>query len=82
MKSKVVDVGRKNDRIITVKLVFEEVLYVTSVYALQIECEVRKKIDEAMQGIPENEDAVIDDDINGHVDSEIVDYERMHVSMN
>jgi hypothetical protein len=44
MKSKVVNAGRKSDRIITVKLVFEgKILNVISAYMPHVECEEREK---------------------------------------
>jgi len=44
MKSKVVDVGKKSDRIMTVKLVFEEkVLNIVGAYVPQVGCEEREK---------------------------------------
>jgi len=44
MKSKIVDVGRKSDRIMTVILVFKEkVLNVISAYAPQVGCGKREK---------------------------------------
>jgi exonuclease III len=56
MKNKVVDERRKSDRIIMVKLIFEErVLNVISVYVLQVGCKEREKeefwqeMDEVMQ---------------------------------
>jgi len=57
-----------------VKFVLEEkVLNAISAYAPQVGCEERQKeqfwreMDEVMQGIPENEDAVIGGDINALV---------------
>ncbi|KAL4142689.1 hypothetical protein QTP88_005099 [Uroleucon formosanum] len=85
MKIKVVDVERKSDRIIMVKLVGEEkVLNVISAYASQVSCEVREKeefwrvMDEVKQGIPDYRDVVIGGDMNGQAGSEKVEYERVH----
>jgi exonuclease III len=70
MKSKVVDVGRKIDRNIMVKLVFEKkLLNVISTYR-QVEYEEREKeeflreIKKIMQEISGNEDNVISGEIN------------------
>jgi len=48
------------------------------VYASQVGCEESEKfwqeINEVMEGIPENEDAVIGGDMNGHVGNERGEY--------
>ncbi|XP_050521934.1 uncharacterized protein LOC126894745 [Daktulosphaira vitifoliae] len=86
MKSKVVEVARKSDRIIVVKLIFEEkVLNVISAYAPQVGCsEIDKEVfwremDEVMQDVPGNEDAVIGGDMNEDVNNDSKGYERVHI---
>ncbi|XP_050523222.1 uncharacterized protein LOC126895426 [Daktulosphaira vitifoliae] len=85
MKSKVVEVTRNSDRIIVVKLIFEKkVLNVISAYVQQVGCdEIDKEVfwremDEVMQGCPDNENAMIGGDMNGHVGNERRGYERVH----
>jgi len=60
-KIKIVDVGRKSDRIIIVKLLCEEkLLNVISTYESQIRCEERekeefwRKMNDVMQRLPGN----------------------------
>ncbi|XP_050524774.1 craniofacial development protein 2-like [Daktulosphaira vitifoliae] len=85
MKSRVVKVARKSDRILVVELIFEEkVLNVISAYVLQVGCdEIYKEVfwremDEVMQGVPGNMDVVIGGDMNGHVGNEWKGNERVH----
>jgi len=85
MKSKVVDVVRKNHRVRVVKLIIEEkVLNIVNVYVLQVGCEEKDKdvfwrvMNKVLQGIQVNEDTVIGGDINEHVGSERRGYERIH----
>ena len=85
MKIEVIHVEKKFDRIIMVKSVGKEkVLNVISAYVPHVGCEVREKeefwreMDEVIQGIPGHEDVVIGGDMNGHVGSEKLEYERVH----
>ncbi|XP_050521633.1 uncharacterized protein LOC126894562 [Daktulosphaira vitifoliae] len=85
MKRRIVEVARKSDRIMVVKLIFEEkVLNVISAYAPQVECDeidmevFCREMDEEMQGVPGNEDVVIGGDMNGHIGNERRGYERVH----
>ncbi|XP_050528181.1 uncharacterized protein LOC126898283 [Daktulosphaira vitifoliae] len=85
MKSKV-EIARNSDRIMVVKLIFEEkVLNVISAYAPEVGCdEINKEVfwremDEVMQGVSGNEDAMIGGDMNGNEGNERRGYERVHI---
>ncbi|KAK3575285.1 hypothetical protein QTP86_023405, partial [Hemibagrus guttatus] len=70
----VLEVKRVSDRVMSLKLEFEEVmLNVVSGYAPQVGCELEEKerfwseLDEVMESIPTGERVVIGADFNGHV---------------
>jgi len=75
MKSKVVDVVMKSDRVIVVKLIFEEKV-------LNVDKEDKevfwREVNEVMQEIPSNEDVAIGVDMNGHVCNDRRGYKRIH----
>ena len=72
----VVEVRRKSDRIMSIKLVVgSEVINIVSVYAPQVGLgeEIKRRLweglDEVVQGIPPNEGLLIGGDFNGHIGS-------------
>lgn len=85
LKECVTDVKRVNDRIIVVKLVWENlIMNIISVYVPQAGCKDEMKgkfwqdFDTVMIGIPGNEEILIGGDFNGHVGTGNEDYERVH----
>jgi len=81
----VVEVRRKSDRIMSIKLVVGlEVLNVVSVYAPQVGLgeEIKRlfweDLDEVVQGILQNEGLLIGGDCNGHISSRGEGYETVH----
>jgi exonuclease III len=72
--SNVVEVKRVSDRVMSLKLEMEGVMFnVVSGYAPQVGCELEEKenfwleLDEVVQSIPRSERVVIGADLNGHV---------------
>ena len=70
----IVEIKRKGDRILLVKLILgREIFNIISVYAPQIELDESSKrqfwedLDEIVQGIPIREKFFISGDLNGHV---------------
>ena len=81
----VVEVRRKSDRIMSIKLVVgSEVLNVVSVYAPQVGLGEESKrlfwedLDEVVQSIPHNEGLIIGGDFNGHIGSRGEGSETVH----
>ena len=79
------EVRRKTDRIMSIKLVVDsEVLNVVSVYAPQggLSEEIKRlfweDLDEVVQGISHNEGLLIGGDFNGHIGSRGEGYETVH----
>ena len=69
----VVEVRRKRDKILLVKLILDREIFNISVYAPQVGLDESSKrqfwddLDEIVQGIPIREKLFIDGDLNGHV---------------
>ncbi|KAJ7952361.1 Retrovirus-related Pol polyprotein LINE-1 [Quillaja saponaria] len=85
LKDKVVEIKRKSDRIILVKLMIdEETFNIISAYAPQIGLEESSKkafwedLEETVQGVPLGEKLFIGADLNGHVGSTNEGFERVH----
>eukprot|EP00262_Sarcandra_glabra_P012088 TRINITY_DN3039_c0_g2_i3.p1 TRINITY_DN3039_c0_g2~~TRINITY_DN3039_c0_g2_i3.p1 ORF type:complete len:402 (+),score=55.32 TRINITY_DN3039_c0_g2_i3:275-1480(+) len=85
LKDKIVEVKRKNDRIMMVKIILDkEILNIISAYAPQVglrenvKQEFWQSMDELVQGIPNSESIVIGGDFNGHVGKMRNGYERIH----
>ena len=81
----VVEVRRKSDRIMYVKLVVgSEIFNVVSIYALQIGLDEEVKrlfsdnLDEVIQSIPQTEKLLIRGDFNGHTGRRGDGYETIH----
>jgi len=81
----VVDVRRKSDRILSIKLVVgSEIFNIVSVYVPQVGLDEEIKrlfwedLDEVVQSIPQNEGLLIGGDLNGHVGSRGEGYETVH----
>ena len=81
----VVDVRRKGDRILLIKLILsDETINVISVYAPQIGLDDTSKqqfwedLDIVMQGIPTEENIFIGGDFNGHVGNSRSGFENVH----
>jgi len=80
----VVEVRRKSDRIMSIKLVVgSEILNIVSVYAPQVGLSEEIKrlfwedLDEVVQSIPQNEGLLIGGDFNGHIGSRAEGYETV-----
>jgi hypothetical protein len=85
LKDGVVDVKRQGDKIILVKLVLEGVvLMIISAYAAQVglseseKWEFLEDLYGMVRAVPTNEKLFIGEDLNGHVGSTNVGYERTH----
>ncbi|KAJ7982244.1 Retrovirus-related Pol polyprotein LINE-1 [Quillaja saponaria] len=85
LKDEVVEIKRKSDRIILVKLMIgEETFNIISVYAPRIGLEESTKkafwedLEEIVQGVPLGEKLFIGADLNGHVGSTNEGFERVH----
>jgi len=81
----VVEVRRKSDSIMSIKLVAgSEILNVVSVYAPQVELSEEIKrlfgedLDEVVRSISQSEGLLIRGDFNGHIDSRGEGYETVH----
>ena len=81
----VVEVRRKSDRIMSIKLVVgSEIVNVVSVYVLQLGLDEESKrlfwenLDEVVQSIPQNKGLLIGGDFNGHIGSSTEGYEMVH----
>jgi len=81
----VVDVSRKSDRIMSIKLVVgEEVVTIVSAYAPQggLDATARGEfwdnLEEVVQGVPPSEKLIIGGDLNGHVGSSRDGFEGVH----
>ena len=84
-QDKVIDVARKSDRIITMKLVTPKRTYnIVSAYAPQQGCEEEEKdrfwaqLGAVTDGVPVSEELIIAGDLNGHVGVEREGFERWH----
>ena len=85
LKDRVVDVKRKGDRIILVKLVVEDlILNVLSVYAPQVglpesvKLQFWEDLEEVLRGIPREEKLFMGGDLNGHVGQNNDGFDRVH----
>ena len=85
MVNKVVDVRRKGDRILLIKLILgDKAVNVISAYAVQIglddasKRQFRDNLDVVMQGIPIEEKIFIGGDFNGHVGNSRSGFENIH----
>ncbi|KAJ7971324.1 Craniofacial development protein 2 [Quillaja saponaria] len=85
LKDEVVEIKRKSDRIILVKLMIdEEAFNIISAYAPQIGLEESTKkafwedLKEIVQGVPLGEKLFIGADLNGHVGSTNAGFESVH----
>ena len=85
MVDEIVDVRRKCDRILLIKLILgDEVVNVISAYAPQIGYDDASKrkfwddLDVVMQGIPLEEKIFIGGDFNGHVRNSRSGFENVH----
>ncbi|KAJ7942760.1 Retrovirus-related Pol polyprotein LINE-1 [Quillaja saponaria] len=85
LKDEVVEIKRKSDRIILVKLMIdEETFNIISAYALQIGLDESTKkafwedLEEIIQGVPLGEKLFIGADLNGHVGSTNEGFELVH----
>ncbi|KAJ7979012.1 Retrovirus-related Pol polyprotein LINE-1 [Quillaja saponaria] len=85
LKDEVVEIKRKSDRIILVKLMIdEETFNIISAYAPQIGLDESTKkafwedLEEIVQGVPLGEKLFIGADLNGHVGSTNEGFERVH----
>ncbi|KAI5715325.1 hypothetical protein M8J77_014185 [Diaphorina citri] len=73
LKTTVVSVNRRNDRIMTMKLDSEDIINIMSVYAPQAGCEDEEKdtfwneLKQEIDSIPREERVIIGGDLNGHV---------------
>ena len=79
----VVEVRRRSDRIMSIKLVLgAEVLNVICVYAPQVGLSVKKffweELEEVVQGIPQHEKLFLGGDFNGHIGEKADGYVRTH----
>ncbi|XP_061359419.1 uncharacterized protein LOC133303515 [Gastrolobium bilobum] len=84
-RDKVVDVKRKGDRIILVKLVVGDlILNILSVYAPQIGLQPTDKsqfwedLEEVLRGIPREEKIFVGGNLNGHVGKSNRGFDRIH----
>ncbi|XP_061344089.1 uncharacterized protein LOC133290051 [Gastrolobium bilobum] len=84
-RDKVVNVKRKGDRIILVKLVVGDlILNILSVYAPQIGLQPTDKsqfwedLEEVLKGIPREEKIFVGGDLNGHVGKSNGGFDRIH----
>ncbi|XP_063619673.1 craniofacial development protein 2-like [Cydia splendana] len=85
-KSRIVNITRKSDRLIAVKLALnhQQVTNIISAYAPQIGCTETEKLefwedfDELLQGIPSNEYKIFGGDLNGHVGATNETYINVH----
>ncbi|KAJ7959944.1 Retrovirus-related Pol polyprotein LINE-1 [Quillaja saponaria] len=85
LKDEVVEIKRKSDRIILVKLMIDkETFNIISAYAPQIGLDKSTKkafwedLEEIVQGVPLGEKLFIGADLNGHVGSTNEGFERVH----
>ncbi|KAJ7976905.1 Retrovirus-related Pol polyprotein LINE-1 [Quillaja saponaria] len=85
LNDEIVEIKRKSDRIILVKLMIdEETFNIISAYAPQIGLEESTKkafwedLEEIVQGVPLGEKLFIGADLNGHVGSTNEGFERVH----
>ena len=85
LKDKVIEVGRKSDRVMHITVEIESELWtIVSCYAPQTGCEEEEKmrfwsdLDEVVQTIDRNERLVIAGDFNGHVGGENTGFEEVH----
>jgi len=85
LAEQVVEVRRKSDRILSVKLVVDsEIFNVVSSYAPQIGLDEETKrlfwedLDEVIQGMPQTEKLFIGGDFNGHIGRRRDGYESVH----
>lgn len=84
IKDIVVAVGRRNDRVMSVKLCWEETGKTACAYAPHVGCEEEEKVvfweqlDFELSSIPAEGRVILGDDLNGHIgrDRDIV--ERVH----
>ncbi|XP_056684315.1 uncharacterized protein [Spinacia oleracea] len=81
----VVDVSRKSDRIMSIKLVIgDEVVTIVSAYAPQagLDASTRQEfwedLEEVVQRVPRSEKLIIGGDLNGHVGSSRDEFESIH----
>jgi exonuclease III len=84
-QDKVIDVTRKSDRIIAIKLVTTNRTYnIVSVYAPQQGCEEQEKdrfwteLGAVCDGVPDSEELIVAGDLNGHVGVDRGGFERWH----
>lgn len=85
LKNSVIEVHRKNDRIIRLKICYGgEILNIISAYAPQVGCTEEEKgnfwrdMDGIMQELEEHERVIVGADLNGHVGSENEAIGRVH----
>ena len=85
LKKDVVNVIRKGDRIILIKLVIgRDIINIISAYAPQVGLDEQTKtqfwelMDELIRGVPSDEKLYIGGDFNGHVGRDCVGYELVH----
>jgi hypothetical protein len=81
----VVEIQRKNDKILSIKIMIGgEIATIISAYALQVkldnlvEQQFWKYLDEVVQSIPYAEKLFIGDDLNGHMGFERTGFENVH----
>ncbi|XP_056695703.1 uncharacterized protein [Spinacia oleracea] len=80
-----VDVSRKSDRIMSIKLVIgDEVVTIVSAYAPQVALDASTRqefwedLEEVVQSVPRSEKLIIGGDLNGHVGSSRDGFESIH----
>ena len=84
MVDEVIDVRRKGDRILLIKLILgDEAVNVISAYAPQLGSDASKQqfwedLDIVMQGIPVEEKIFIGGDFNGHIGNSRGRFENVH----
>ena len=85
LKDKVLEVFRRNDRIMKMRLSLgEEQIVVISAYAPQVGCRNEEKeefwnaLDEEMRNLEGSEKVIVGGDLNGHIGEDGVGYRRVH----
>ena len=85
LKENVMEVVRKSDRIIGMKIEwYGEIWNIVSVYAPQVGCTLKEKedfwrdLDEVIQGVPTAERLLVGGDFNGHVGASNGGFEEVH----
>merc|ERR1712237_42239 len=84
-KENIINVERKNDRMMAMKLIVgETIINVINIYAPQERCDQEEKVrfwqelDGMLTDIPEDERTVVAGDFNGHVGQRNAGFERVH----